>query len=313
MPEVDLKTDSINLKFDSKNAINEYLIDLLGGLVPGALFMAGVVFALMPSLYISFASISEIKKCLSVNDILMISIELLKNASGSLWLIIFFVVTLFAYTVGHLFYRHDPKAPDKKSFVKIARKLQIINNEVELKRALACVSEEKCEYPYQYYAEYLHKRGLGYLTPLILWRDTSDYRSKAYINILKIRLKYFFPDKCAAIIRNEAHIRLASSTWYVSRVLTWLGLIGVVISLCSLITLKNGMFQGDSWGRVVGWSSIALLSPIMVVMISVFITSSILDFFHYQRLREVFYVLETAYTAFGGSIKNISIPFYKED
>jgi len=44
-------------------------------------------------------------------------------------------------------------------------------------------------------------------------------------------------------------------------------------------------------------------------IVSVFIISRVEDFLHYQRLREIFYVLETAFTAFRDSPHLLNPPF----
>jgi hypothetical protein len=86
--------------------------------------------------------------------------------------------------------------------------------------------------------EYLEKRGLTHLADIIKWRgyekDTHSLRSKAFINILKIRLDFAFPEKCGTIIRNEAHVRLKSSLWYMLLALQWISMIGCVISFIAI-------------------------------------------------------------------------------
>jgi hypothetical protein len=127
---------------------------------------------------------------------------------------------LLAYIAGHLFYRHDPKRANKSSFRRLIQYPEF-NTLEKCRLSLACATESDCEFPYPYMYDYLKQRGLNHLLPFILWdgENRRNYRTKNYINILKIRLRYHFPNKCGAIIRNEAHVRLASSTWYVSTIL----------------------------------------------------------------------------------------------
>lgn len=52
-----------------------------------------------------------------------------------------------------------------------------------------------------------------------------------------------------------------------------------------------------------------LAAPIFVFVLSWFAWRTIRGFLHYQRLREVFFVLETAYTAFRGKYDLLKPPF----
>ena len=93
------------------------------------------------------------------------------------------------------------------------------------------IVSQEVQFPYQNLKKYLEIRGFDYLAKNIFWdadyKDTSNesandktktvQRSKSFINKLKIRISYYFPNKTMNIIRNEAHIRLASSVWYATK------------------------------------------------------------------------------------------------
>lgn len=217
----------------------------------------------------------------------------------------FLLFALLGYVVGHIFYRRDIKEPDKYSFnilkKEIEKKLEkpIDTEELDklLKENIACSTVDNCEFPYPFYSDYLRKRKLDHLIKLACWCEENDEnrekRSKTYINILKIRLQYFFPDKCNVIIKNEGHVRLASSTWYVSHILRGFAVLGICIVLITLALNihKANLFYILSYIPVI-------MSPVTVLYMSIYFLKNISKFIHYQRLREIFYVLETTYTAF---------------
>ena len=148
---------------------------------------------------------------------------------------------------------------------------------------------------------------------MVPWRaggDQADHRSKTYINLLKIRLTYHHPEKCGAVVRNEAHVRLASSTWYVARVLRLVGILAAVIVLCAFgrgLCLESGAhFLSVSYKYLP-----ALIPPVFVLWMAVYCKRKIEEVLHYQRLREVCFVLETAYTAFCDNPGLLNPPFEK--
>lgn len=107
-------------------------------------------------------------------------------------------------------------------------------------------------YPYEdFYHCYLNKRGLFYLKPYVYWDKWIDeagkcnnFRtSKRFIENLKIRLNFFMPAKCRELTRVEAHIRLASSMWYLSRML------GVITILCVILSLFSVYKEGPIFSK----------------------------------------------------------------
>jgi len=205
-----------------------------------------------------------------------------------------------------MLYRQDPKVPNKKSFEKLSAKL----NADDLETELACSKSEYCEFPFPNLDDYLKQRGLEHLRDFVLWKDEgkSKYRSKTYINLLKIRLRFHFPEKCSVIVRNEAHVRLASSSWYVSRLLRVCSIVGIIIFLVALhISLMQEQFPNLRYAF--SYNLTAFLTPVIVLSIGEYIRSRIVKVLHYQRLREVFYVLETAYTAFRDKPELLKFPF----
>jgi multisubunit Na+/H+ antiporter MnhG subunit len=164
------------------------------------------------------------------------------------------------------------------------------------------------EFPYRFLKTYLTERGLDHLSKIVPWTSsTAATRSKTFINLLKIRIQFFYPDKMGDILKNEGHVRLMSSIWHLFRYLKVL-----VISCIIMISLVifNELYQKNNAANV---SNIQLLNLIYLGFLLLFSTLGkmiIETFFHYQRVREVFYVLETAYTTSitNGDILSIDEP-----
>ena len=156
------------------------------------------------------------------------------------------------------------------------------------------------KFPYLNMKQYLLHRNLYHLASMIPWDaqnpDAPGRRTKSFINVLKIRLEFALPDKCGNITRNEAHIRLMSSVWYMTRLVQWLALVSIALILLVVLTICRyyaSAHEHKWWevsGPCLGWS--ALIIPAMW-----YVRASVEKSLHYQRVREIIYVLETAYFA----------------
>ena len=302
---------------------SDFFVDFLGGLVPGILFSISTATALVPPLYYFFKKPQEIGETPLI-QYLMNALAATQGTPNTLWFAAFGIIVGFCYVLGHLFYRQDIKKPNRRSFRKNLKKLKKARQKKERdqtydpardsfepEKELACSTENKCEFPFPNYDQYLKQRGLDHLLPLVVWREETLHRSKTYINLLKIRLRHHYPHKCSAIIRNEGHIRLASSIWYVSRVLRTVAFSGFFLVLLPVVLL---LFYGlspapEELQELFGKLGPPILAPLLVLILSEYSRSRVESFLHYQRLREVFYVLETAYTAFRGNEGVLNPPF----
>jgi hypothetical protein len=314
--------------------------------VPGLLFLLGLVFSVLPVILLAFAALLGAPRVTFGNFVAQ-ALEATRQTPNTIWIAGFLVLITIAYVVGHLFYRRGPKTPDQESFKQITARFlkdrersqkkkgsavqqaaeasnpteeksgngntaQAKKEESEKKEALkgefGCSSYEDCEFPYPFLDVYLKQRGHDHLLPFVRWKSGSELRSKTYINLLKIRLRYHYPEKCSEVIKNEAHVRLSSSTWHVARALRFcsLGAIVVLIALPALILLVSGVQDFDPWFRAI---LAALLMPFSVLMLAEFGRSRIEKILHYQRMREVFFVLETAYIAFRNNPEDLDPPF----
>jgi hypothetical protein len=297
--EFELPDDLPELR--GKFASHDFFVDFLGALVPGMLFLLGLALILLPTLHAVFVEFLGQPR-VSLGSSLRTILESTQNTPNTLWIIGFFVIVAISYVVGHLFYRRDPKKPNQHSF----RKLTKGKSPDELVSDYACSSADDCEFPYPFFDAYLVKRGHEHLLPLVRWKkDHRDQRSKTYVNMLKIRLRYHCPHKCSSIIRNEGHVRLATSTWYVTRALRYcfaiiaIPLFGILLYLLARQAPVAGLFAATP----------TLIPPLAVAILSEFGRDRIEKFLHYQRMREVFFVLETAYTAFRDQPELLNPPF----
>jgi hypothetical protein len=183
--------------------------------------------------------------------------------------------------------------------------------EQKLRVDYGATSVSDCEFPYPMMKEYLDKRKLIHLSEFVVWDDKKSTRSKLYVNILKMRINILFPNHVKQLVRNEAHVRLASSTWHVcvsQRWFSWL-------VLCSFLVLSVLEYKFANPGRMTwlnllkGYYSLALW-PAIALLAAEYCRSKINMFFHYQRMREVVSVLENAYTLFGSNnFEKLSAPF----
>jgi hypothetical protein len=165
---------------------------------------------------------------------------------------LFLLVTFMAYFTGHLLYRQSPKRPDYASFLRIRDRVMKKNAGAWVIEKGHGVKTSEVQFPYANLKNYLSERGFGYLAKYVGWDNESERkaknqntrpgeakkntgnRSKTIINRAKIRLAFFFPDQMVNLIRNEAHIRLASSMWYASKYIIKLSYICLPIILFDL-------------------------------------------------------------------------------
>jgi hypothetical protein len=298
-------------------SVEEFLVDFLGGLIPGVLFFAAAAVVVFPVMHAVLRQEGRTNHP-DLEGAALATIAATKDTPNALWFAILIVALLVSYVVGHLFYRHDPNGPDRRSFRWLARRRQYrktdlavqpvkkwlwlvfcpwkLDRKEVLREELACENWEECQFPYPHYDEYLKKRGLNHLLPWAVWTSQPDHRTKNYINRLKILLRQRHPDKCASIVRNEAHVRLATSTWYVSGTLLALS-VGGLGSLLTLAIVRMRSQPTPLSAVLLGEYLPASSCCFAVLLFALYARISIAQFLHYQRMREVYYVLETALTA----------------
>jgi hypothetical protein len=124
-PMADQNGQSFEENYRKRLAIEEFLIDFLGGLVPGVLFLGATVFALFPPLHAltlalwTPASVGAARA--SLFEVAMKVLQSTANTPSAIWFMMLGGGMLLAYVSGHLFYRHDPKRANRSSFRRLIR------------------------------------------------------------------------------------------------------------------------------------------------------------------------------------------------
>jgi hypothetical protein len=310
--------------------LSDFFVDVFGTLIPGIIFTAisfivTLFFSMMvvPIIYNYFVK-DSIKRfsIICINDIPTIPTYLY------FWFSILFIVA--SYVFGHIFYRLGPKLPDQKSFkfiyntiycdnpVHIIKKIntthirninikwmRLINKLsyyintnllylISKRRRLVLKESKNLNWPYKDLDKYLYKRS-PHLSRMVTWggKNKADMKpSKIMMNAIKDAIQFHFPEKYGTIARNEGHIRLMSSIWFMSR---------TIIRMCSillLITLViSPLYSTNSpkYDKIFYLSNIIIFA--IIILLSYWVKRTIERSFHYQRIREIIYILNTAFQA----------------
>jgi hypothetical protein len=104
------------------------------------------------------------------------------------------------------------------------------------------------------------------------------------------------------IEKNEAHIRLMNSLWYVAKAVRNIIVVSVgALALGGLYGL-SGLPLGNALRSFLGklfssdFSSCLILFSLIQLFISWYIRRSIKQYFHYMRVREIMFILEITHT-----------------
>jgi hypothetical protein len=272
-------------------SLRDFLVDLFGSLVPGILFIfVGFVAIAWPARFV-------LQKVQAVTDSNRLMEQVYQFGSTFRFELAIFLVVA-SYVAGHFLYRQDPKAPDRASYRRVSKTFSDGDKRGWVVQALPDRPDDEVDvqFPYRFLKEYLVERELHHLARLVPWSGTDEEsyrkRTKSFINFLKIRLFFHFPDRGGQLTRNEAHVRLMSSIWYAARTLTWMALASMTIAVVAAY-LFSVPGVGWEWGRLTG----AVLSSSVVLVLVLWARRVIERFLHYQRVREVLFVLETAFVA----------------
>jgi len=280
----------------SRGPLREFIVDVLGSLVPGTAFLV----AALPAFVLPMAA--------AVLALLPASKWPLPHFEGgvpaSIGTIVFILLPAllafltFGYIAGHLFFRQDPKRADTASFRTTLRS-KVADGMVRMDSPSAGTSAAKkkgelppVEFPYRDLKTYLKDRGLLYLAELVPWdgtEDTESRRTKHFINALKIRIHLECPPLAELLARTEAHVRLSSSMWYVCGVLLWMSGIGAVV-YGAAITATNmvAALPDVHLGPIIALPGLTFVTAFLAM-------TGIERSLHYQREREVLFILESAY------------------
>lgn len=284
--------------------LRDVIVDVLGNLLPGTLFV-GIAGAVLLWPAVSFVEIARITVPEAAGLEIAVMSAFLEFADRfelalGVWAVI------VAYVLGHLFYRQDIKVPDKRSFRRIR---DSVANQQWVAR-----TEPECEFPYLNLKAYLQNRGLRHLAAMVPWTAPAQpeqgaakadahspspservQRTKTFINALKLRILSHAPGSFGPIARNEAHVRLNSSTWYMARTIQRLSVIALVVAAGLAWYLGGLQTRGGATQRLV-W--LPLAAPLAALLLATWMNRKIENVLHYQRVREVIHVLETAHLVF---------------
>lgn len=273
--------------------LQEILVDVVGITIPGFCFIASIGAALGFPLFDLTKEIGAVEHAASIQSFI----------NQNVYLPSFIALMIFSFVVGHLLYRRDPKMPDRYSMKRC--KADLLSGRLK-------GGDEHCQqFPYGYLKEYLMERGFVDLANYVPWAGTDftkttgnssasnrAKRTKHFINIKKLEVKQKSSGLYFDIVKNEAHIRLMSSIWYGARALLLLSLLGVAMALIAnaINVLRLNGFANTIATLRAGTLKLpyadSLVLPLLVLFSSFWTRRSIGRFFHYQRVREIVFVLQ---------------------
>lgn len=295
-------------------SVHEFIVELLGSLIPGAIFLSAAVVILAPAGRVASDALRTGALASAQPPLTSSALLSVKDLPASAFFGAFSLFVIAAYVVGTLFSRRGPSEPDQASFDFLSQRDYPAGHTARTRedwceRHLASQPDKECQFPYSHLRTYLEHRGHHHLADLVDWPVDDDAtiddspgvskskRSKTYINLLKIRLQFHFPAAYRRLLRNEANVRLSTSMWFVARALNWCAITAAIAVIITI--LATGVIAGHDavWPSLLGYAP-SLLPAATLVFAAHYARRSIRQFIHYQRLREVFFVLEEAYTAF---------------
>jgi len=214
-----------------------------------------------------------------------------------------------SYAFGSILFRKEHNKPDYASAKAIWAKLDGKERarfdvrprpDISAKRNCGKVAkvrdylvEEDVQFPYHFLKEYLIGRGLDHLVEWVPWEGsdpkTYKYRTRMFIDNLKIRLRYLVPGRCKDITKNEAHSRMATSIWYACSLLLYFSFFSLCVSMFAYVRLyflDNGYHQECV--------SLYVIINIIMCTSSMFMRRFVVTPIHNMRRFEVINVLEVA-------------------
>lgn len=273
---------------NSRSILRDFIVDVLGSLIPGIAFLVWIgpalIIPVMAAIAGLFASSSFRFPSLAGG-----SLPVGPVIGSVILLVLAFLV--FSYIAGNLFYRQNPKIADVASFKRIPRRIKYDG----MVRQLG-TDEVLVEFPYHFLKNYLEDRGINYLAKRVPWKggtesSNSDFkrRAKHFANALKIRVQLSAPASYTVLAKNEAHVRLSSSSWFVCRVLLWASLLGGLVYAGAVLVSRFVVSIPEIQVSPV------IIAPIGTALLALATKWAIERALHYQREREVLFILETAH------------------
>ena len=202
---------------------------------------------------------------------------------------------VLAYMLGYILRLVSPNRLDKVSASHVIAEME--------KTALGMIEKDHWpiqdvshdKFPYLNLRHYLEYRGHTELASLIPWgpeEDKKQKKSSTHIQTMKLRVLLKEPELAALLDSKEAHIRLLSGTWGAIRSTRWFVYAGLVISLIgivvSCVSQNHEVFRPHVYAG-------CLLVTAALVMAMEWCKNTIERLFHYQRVRELFLIVASAY------------------
>ena len=242
----------------------DFFVDFLACLIPGFITLSMLTILFVGIIVLFFNNIN-LPSDNSIDLPKSILLGIHEKLGLTFWVHIALVACSYAF--GFMLFRQDPKNPDYASYIKNRKKVNdytawVIPRDKGL-------SPKDVQFPYSDLAKYLKSRGFQEsMVKNIHWTSekpneesagAGKNRSKSFINQLKTRISFFFPDSTFQIIKNEAHIRFSSSLWYGMKFLT--SILYLVLVIFLTITIQDSA----STSKIINDSNFALIFCILVV------------------------------------------------
>lgn len=309
--------------------MHEFYIEFFGTLIPG---VVGIV---------CFAVILSLFAC-AISDRLALTTLATYFLTHFTWTI-FLVFLFLSYVVGAIVYRLPPRTLDAISIFyywnefrtdpekqgRMAVQFSGCIHPTTLKQVFCFIFNRakwiqdnagvNIDYPYPYLRKYLYARGLSHLANYVAWCESASklgedvsfrkQRSKQIINIIKARSRTFqIPGMALDMMRNECHIRMLASVWFILKFVMSLS-VGALVIYVGFKLASPGFhansFINQVWGisKAVEWFCKSLQTPSFCCAIGLVIIASLAwrlcghieCGFHYVRTREIVMILENAY------------------
>ncbi len=279
------------------------IIDLLGITVPGMLILLILSLSLAVPFLAVVSVIGESSDAISVASIWESMSSFYEAAKVLLWL----GLILISYIVGYIIRLSTPDYLDKVSAERVVEEweddLDHADGESPQEDKWPYQGESDNKFPYFHFRDYLVARGFGEnLAKLATWGNQKvapdvGKRSKTIINMMKLDIAIKKPDLAAIIESNEAHIRLMSGTWIILTKCVPFALVGLATSILSVIGAMSSV-KDLAYSPIISIASILVESILLLGML--WSKNQIEISFHYQRVRELTYILGCAYHVYTG-------------
>jgi len=163
-----------------------------------------------------------------------------------------------------------------------------------LRSEVGCNCKKDCQFPYVYYDTYLVKRNELDMVKLAKWCFDKDSRTKNAINSYKMKIRLRAKEAYNIIVKNEAHIRMASSSYRVAKIMCAKKSLSFIFFFLLILLIPFGKCYCIEYlyPDIVKFSLIILCMPFLIFVLNKFIQKSVIKFMHYQRMREIFFVLQ---------------------